>query len=512
MPQHQQYDLVIIGGGINGTGIARDAAGRGYSVLLCERDDLASHTSSSSSKLIHGGLRYLEHYAFGLVSKALAEREVLLRAAPHIIWPLRFIMPHDKSLRPAWLIRIGLFLYDWLAFGKRKLLPGSKGIKLNKHLAGAALQDQYIKGFEYSDAWVQDARLVVLNAMDAAEHGAEIQTRTACMDAQRGASGWTVQLQSSVDGSVHKVQSRCLVNAAGPWVSSFLDDVSHIHSHHQLRQIKGSHIVVPKIFSHDYAYIFQNIDKRIVFAMPYEGDYTLIGTTELNYPNNDSKPQITTDEVSYLCSAVNRYFKKPVTADQVVWSYAGVRPLVEDSSGSASEATRDYILDLDTDGATLLSVFGGKITTYRKLAEEVMDMLGPVLGNHNPAWTGDNALLPGGDIAQADFTRFVAGFRHQHPWLPEDLALRLAHAYGTRVVYLIDGARDLDGLGEHLGDDLYAAEIIYLIQQEWAITTEDILWRRSKLGLHVSKETVTRLENWLKSYFNNTAVMGIKTG
>ncbi|HXH02250.1 MAG TPA: glycerol-3-phosphate dehydrogenase [Candidatus Competibacteraceae bacterium] len=496
MEAKQDVDLLIVGGGINGAGIARDAAGRGLSVLLCEQHDLANHTSSASSKLIHGGLRYLEHYEFRLVGKALAEREVLLRAAPHIIWPLRFVMPHEANLRPAWLIRLGLFLYDWLDFGKRKLLPGSQGIDLRRHPAGKPLQARLTKGFEYSDCWVQDARLVVLNALDAAERGAIILTRTRCIAARREGDRWLATLEQD-GGARLQVRARALVNAAGPWVARFLDDTLKLPRRHAMRLVKGSHIVVPRLFEHAYAYIFQNPDKRIVFALPYEGQYTLIGTTDVMYSGDPARVAISPEETQYLCDTVNRYFQSTTRPEHVVYSYAGIRPLLEDEAGTAAAVTRDYSLDLDTQGPPLLSIFGGKITTFRKLAEEAMDQLAPLLGNRHGAWTGRDAPLPGGDIRNADFASYLAEFHRRYPWLPEGLAWRLVRNYGTRAERILAGAESLAGLGEHLGDGLYQAEVEYLIRYEWARTAEDILWRRSKLGLHVRPDTVRRLQDWL---------------
>ena len=495
-----QCDLVVVGGGINGVGIARDAAGRGLSVVLCEQDDLGSHTSSASSKLIHGGLRYLEYYEFRLVSKALAEREVVLRAAPHIVWPLRFVMPHVPTLRPAWMIRIGLFLYDHLDLGKRKLLPGSTGVNLRQHPAGAPLVSDLTKGFIYSDAWVDDARLVVLNAMDAAERGAEILTRARCVAARRADDHWQVTLRSTMDASERSIRARGLVNASGPWVSAFLDEAVELQDHLNIRQVKGSHIVVPKLFDHECAYIFQNTDKRIVFAIPYEHAYTLIGTTDLAYDGDPGSVEITEAETRYLCDLANRFFRNKITPGDVVWSYSGVRPLVDDDADDVSAITRDYVLDLDRNGAPLLSIFGGKITTFRKLAEEAVDTLTPALGIDRPAWTSSDAPLPGGDIANADFESFLSAFRSAYPWLPPDLAHRYARAYGTRAARMLDGANALSDLGDHLGDGLYAAEAEYLVRNEWAVTPEDILWRRSKLGLAVSPDTAQRLAEWMSAH------------
>ena len=489
----ERVDLLVVGGGINGTGIARDAVGRGLSVVLCERDDLASHTSSASTKLIHGGLRYLEQFEFALVGKALAEREVLLRAAPHIIWPLRFVLPHQPHLRPAWMIRIGLFLYDHLGRGRRTL-PGSRRIRFSKHVVGTPLRDEFHVGFVYSDAWVQDARLVVLNAMDAAQRGAEILTHTRCISAKKEGADWIAELESD-SGVRRTVRARALVNAAGPWAAKFLDDIAHIEHSHSLRLIKGSHIVVPKLYDHRYAYIFQQPDRRIVFAIPYERDFTLIGTTDIEYQADPSHPTIDGEETAYLCEATNRYFKRNLTPADVVWSYSGVRPLLEDKSGNASEVTRDYHIELDSSGPPLLNVFGGKLTTYRKLSEEALDLLGEALGNTKPAWTAKGPPLPGGGEFNID--ALLDDVRANRPWLSEVMAWRLVHNYGTRTRDLLGEADGLEALGEHFGSDLYQAEVDYLIRHEWATQAEDILWRRSKLGLRVSPDDVARLTAYL---------------
>lgn len=474
-------DLLIVGGGINGAAIARDAAGRGLSVVLCERGDIASHTSSASTKLIHGGLRYLEQFEFALVGKALAERKRLLRMAPHIIWPLRFVLPHQPHLRPAWMIRIGLFLYDRLGGRRSRELPGSRSVNLRKHIAGRPLREEFSRGFVYSDAWVQDARLCVLNAMDAAERGAQVWVRTACVGAERGAQHWQAQLRGP-DGALRQVRARALVNAAGPWAASFLDGIARVAHQRNLRLIKGSHIVVPRLFEHDHAYIFQQPDRRIVFAIPYEHDYTLIGTTDVDYREDPSAPRISGEEIDYLCAAASRYFQRPVLAEDVVWTYSGVRPLLDDDSDKASQITRDYVLDLDHGGAPVLSVFGGKITTARKLAEEACDTLAPLLDNRRGAWTGASKL-PGGDFPDADFEAFFEDFSLRRPWLPDPLAYRLCRNYGSRALRIVESCVRLQDLGERYGADLYRAEVDYLIDFEWARTAEDILWRRSKLGL-----------------------------
>jgi glycerol-3-phosphate dehydrogenase len=537
MAQHAiDCDVLIVGGGINGTGIARDAAGRGLSVVLCDKDDLASHTSSASTKLIHGGLRYLEQYEFGLVRKALIEREVLLRAAPHIIWPLRFVMPHDRGQRPGWMIRAGLFLYDHLA--RRELLPRSTGADLRRHPAGKPLKSGFSRGFVYSDGWVDDARLVVLNAIDAAEKGSTILTHTVCESARRHGGRWAATLRSS-SGETVDVDARCLVDATGPWAGHFLRAATHRPAGKTVRLIKGSHIVVDKLFDHPYAYIFQHPDRRIVFAIPYEHDFTLIGTTDIDYHGDADKVAIGADEVAYLCELTNRYFQRPIAPADVVWSYSGVRPLVEDEasadrrectadrrecdqrkcnataelctpvgrrrkSTAASEVTRDYRLELDTDGAPLLSVFGGKITTFRRLAEEAVDLIAPCLSNHNAGWTAD-ACLPGGDLFGArptnksvlEFDRYVQGLQQQYGWLAPELVARYARAYGTRIHTLLSGRTSIADMGREIAPQLFETEAAYWMQHEWATCAADMLWRRSKLGLHLPKDTERKLDAWI---------------
>ncbi len=499
MTQRNRYDLLVVGGGINGAGIARDAAGRGLSVVLCEQDDLASHTSSASTKLIHGGLRYLEYKEFGLVRKALQERETLLRAAPHIMWPLRFVMPHMPNLRPAWLIRIGLFLYDHLA--KRELLPGSRGIDMRRHPAGTPLVDSIRRGFVYSDGWVDDARLVVLNALDAKERGAEILTRTKLVSAERTNGEWEARLRHA-DGSIRVVRARAVANAAGPWVGEVLHGALGRGAQHSVRLVKGSHIVTARLFDHDHAYIFQNPDKRIIFAIPYERDFTLIGTTDVEYTSDPAKVAIDRDETQYLCESINRYFKRKISPADVRWTYSGVRPLLEDAdAANASAITRDYRLEMDDGaGAPLLSVFGGKITTFRKLAEEAGDLLCRALDSAAPAWTA-GAALPGGDIAGAKFDAFAAAFAQRHPWLPADLARRYARAYGTRAAQVVRDATSLAGLGAAIAPGIYDAELRYLRDVEWATCAQDVLWRRSKLGLHVEPGTLDDVTAALDAWF-----------
>lgn len=509
-------DVLIIGGGINGCGIARDLAGRGWRVMLCEKDDLASHTSSSSTKLIHGGLRYLEYYEFSLVRKALQEREVLLKSAPHIMWPLRFVMPHDPSTRPAWMIRIGLFLYDHLA--KREVLPGSRGIDLRTHVAGKPLKPLFKRGFVYSDGWVDDARLVLLTALDARARGAEVFTRTRCTRAQRAADGWTATLEGP-DGT-RTVRARAVVNAAGPWAESFLRGVAHsAHGESMatksLRLVKGSHLVVKRLFEHDHAYIFQSPDRRIIFAIPYQDDFTLIGTTDIELQGDDpGAAKIGEDEIAYLCEQVSRYFEKPVTPADVVWTYSGVRPLLDDASGDPSAVTRDYLLESNTTGAPLLSVWGGKITTFRKLAEDAADEVGKMLGQdrtQRPAWT-DGAFLAGGDLSawigphvkgarpDAEFERFVAAVQARHPWLDAALARRLARAYGARIAELIGDATAMDDLGAAVAPGLHERELRFMQDFEWVQTGDDALWRRSKLGLHYTPAQRAAVGAWLQAH------------
>ena len=487
------YDLLVVGGGINGAGIARDAAGRGLRTLLCEQHDLASHTSSASTKLIHGGLRYLEFYDFKLVRKSLREREIVLTSAPHICWPLRFVLPHDEHLRPAWMIRAGLFLYDHLA--RRRFLPGSQGVNLRRHPAGQPLEAGYTKGFVYSDAWVDDARLVILSAKDAAEHGATVLTRTRCARLVRHADRWLATLEKT-DGSTLEIEARGVINATGPWVDRFLDGATPLPARHHPRQVKGSHIVVPKLFEHDFAYIFQGADGRIVFAIPYEGDYTLIGTTEMDYSGDLSTPAIAESEIEYLVTMANRYFSSDLVRKDVVWTFAGLRPLLADPKDRATSVTRDYVLDLNTDGAPLLSIYGGKLTTYRKLAEDVLDLVAPGLGCTAPHWTA-GTVLPGGDMPDADFEAYLKSLAARHSWVPEQLLRRYARTYGTRAERLLQGTAAVADLGEEVLPGLHAREIEYLRREEWAVTAEDILYRRSKLALHVPADGAARLDAWL---------------
>ncbi len=488
-----KYDLLVVGGGVNGAGVARDAAGRGLRTLLCEQHDLAAHTSSASTKLIHGGLRYLEFYDFRLVRKSLREREIVIESAPHIVRPLRFVLPHDAHLRPAWMIRAGLFLYDHLA--RRRRLPGSEGVDLRRHPAGAPLDPRYTRGFVYSDAWVDDARLVVLTAMDARAHGARILTRTRCARLERDGDLWLATLVRA-DGRETQVEASAVVNATGPWVDRFLDSSTPMPARRHPRIVKGSHIVVPRLFDHEFAYIFQAPDRRIVFAIPYEREYTLIGTTERDYQGDLATPGIEMPEVDYLLGMANRYFRRDLARTDVRWSFAGLRPLLADPADIATSVTRDYVLDVEDRGPPLLSIYGGKLTTYRRLAEDVLDMLAVRLGWSRQHWTA-GAVLPGGDIAGADFGAFLHELRKKYPRIPATLLGRLAAAYGTRVDSLLGVARSPLELGEEVLPGLHQREIEYLRSEEWAVTAEDILYRRSKLALHLPADAAARLDDWL---------------
>ena len=488
-------DILVIGGGINGVGIARDAAGRGLSVVLCEKDDLAQHTSSASTKLIHGGLRYLEYYDFLLVRHALQEREILLKSAPHIIWPLRFLLPHHSELRPRWLIRLGLFLYDHI--GGRKLLPGSWGVELSKHVGGGPLKPEFSYAFEYSDCWVQDARLVVLNARDAQQRGAKILTRTKCTALERQKDHWIVTLEDCRNNQVTKMQVRGVVNASGPWVKQTLDLDVTTHTENDVRLVKGSHIVVPRMFDHDYPYIFQHADGRVMFAIPYEQDFTLLGTTDIEVCDDPNNVVIDEAEIAYIIDAINEYFEKPVKREDVIWSYSGVRPLFDDESKNASKVTRDYVLQLDDKGPPILSVFGGKITTFRKLSEQVVDMLKQPLAFRTPAWTA-GAALPGGNIANADFAAFQNRCRERYAWLEESVLKDYTRNYGTEIDRLLQDCSQMGDLGVNFGGGLYEREVTYLIENEWAETIDDILWRRSKKGLRVPETSIVDLKSFME--------------
>ncbi|WP_436661051.1 glycerol-3-phosphate dehydrogenase [Acinetobacter sp. P1(2025)] len=492
------YDIAVIGGGINGVGIAADAAGRGLSVFLCEKDDLASHTSSASSKLIHGGLRYLEHKEFRLVREALAEREVLLAKAPHIIRPMRFIMPHRPHLRPAWLIRTGLFFYDHL--GKREKLLGSNNVYFKDD---SPLNSAITRGFEYSDCAVDDSRLVVLNAMHAREKGADIVTRTRCLSAQRVEDYWVVELENA-QGSF-KIKAKALVNAAGPWVAQFIKQDLQLKSPYGIRLIQGSHIVVPKLYDGDKAFIMQNDDRRIVFAIPYLDQYTMIGTTDREYQGDPSKVQITQAETDYLLEVSNAHFKKQLTQADIIWTFAGVRPLCDDESDNPSAITRDYTLALSQethDQAPLLSVFGGKLTTYRKLAESAMHQLNPFFPEMKESWTASEALPGGENMASAE--QLAKEIRAQITDVSESLAKRWATSYGSRIWNILGESVSIDQLGLSFGHGLFAKEVDYLCRFEWVTTSEDILWRRSKLGLVFAQNEIDRLDAYLSNKPNHT--------
>ena len=495
------YDIAIIGGGINGCGIARDAAGRGLSVMLCEMNDLASGTSSWSTKLIHGGLRYLEYYEFRLVREALMEREVLWRIAPHVIHPLRFVLPHHQGLRPVWLLRLGLFLYDHL--GGRKKLPSTRTLDLRRDIAGKPLvAGRYVRGFEYSDCAVDDARLVVLNARDAADRGADIRVRTRVVEARPSDAGWQVGLEDRRTGERSAIQAKVLVNAAGPWVHGVLADEIGLKARADVRLVQGSHIVVPKLYEHDRAYIFQNADGRIVFAIPYQGDFTLIGTTDRDYRGDPAKVTISPEEIDYLCAAVNDYFIRPVNPTDVVWAYSGVRPLYDDGASEAKAATRDYVLEVDTSGnAPVLSIFGGKITTYRRLAEAALARIAEYLptATVRAGWTA-KAALPGGEFAVSALEEQVAALLRDHPYLTRRHAERLVHAYGTRASLMLAGAAGKSDLGADFGATLFEREVRYLIEHEWARTADDVVWRRSKLGLKMSSAEIAALDRWLQAH------------
>ncbi|MEL6476082.1 MAG: glycerol-3-phosphate dehydrogenase [Pseudomonadota bacterium] len=515
----QISDLFVIGGGINGCGIARDAAGRGLSVTLAEMADLGHATSSASTKLFHGGLRYLEFFEFRLVRESLIEREVLLRAMPHISWPMRFVLPYHRDMRfegdtptgrllsrvmpwmkgrrPSWLIRLGLFLYDHL--GGRKILPGTRGLDLTRDPAGTPLQDRFRRAFEYSDCWVEDSRLVALNARDAGERGAEILTRTKVLGATRQDDHWVLELEDLETGSRHRRHARMLVNAGGPWVEDVLRAKARLNSPAKVRLVRGSHIVTHKLFDHDKAYFFQGEDGRIIFAIPYETDFTLIGTTDAEHPDPETPVVCTPEERDYLLTFASRYFARPVTAEDIVWTYAGVRPLYDDGAKSATAATRDYVLTLDeTGGAPVLNVFGGKITTYRKLAEHALEKIVPFFPQARPAWTA-GAPLPGGAFPVDGVDRLVAELAEAHPFLTPSWALRLVRAYGCEAKDLLAGASVPDDLGPGFGATLTGREVAWLMGREFARTADDVLWRRSKLGLRVTEEERAALDAWMAS-------------
>ncbi|TKI04148.1 glycerol-3-phosphate dehydrogenase [Martelella alba] len=489
-------DLIVIGGGINGAGIAADAAGRGLSVLLLEADDLACATSSASSKLIHGGLRYLEHYEFRLVSEALAEREVLLKMAPHLAFPMRFQLPHRPHLRPAWMIRLGLFLYDHL--GKRTSLPGSKGIRFG---ADSALKPSIKRGFEYSDCWVDDARLVVANAQEVVAKGGEVRTRTKVTRAWRDGGLWHVEAMDTLTGKTLTWQAKGLANATGPWVKAFIDDGLKLPSQYGIRLIKGSHIVVPRVHNGRHAFILQNEDHRIVFVIPWMDAFSIIGTTDVEYHGDPRSVHIDDSETDYLLDVFNAHFKKSLSREDIVWSYSGVRPLCDDESDSPQAVTRDYTLAVtDEHGkAPLLSVFGGKLTTYRKLAEHALDKLAKYYPDASGAWTR-NQVLPGGDL-RGDRDDYAAGLRRKYPFLTESLARRYSRTYGSRSEKLLTGINGLSDMGEHFGHELYEAELNYLVANEWAVALDDVIWRRTKLGMWLDDGQKEHIADWLAQHY-----------
>ena len=519
------YDLLVIGGGINGCGIARDAAGRGMSVALAEMNDFGSATSSSSTKLFHGGLRYLEYFEFRLVRESLIERETLLRAMPHISWPMRFVLPYHKSMRfdsttpttkllgvlmpwlkggrPAWLIRLGLFLYDNL--GGRKILPGTTSLKLSGTREGAALDQKFERAFEYSDCWVEDSRLVILNARDAEARGATIMARQKVVSADVEEGVWHVTIEDTETGTTQVVTAKMVVNAAGPWVGDVLRNTLKSNAQGGVRLVRGSHIVTKRLFDHDKCYFFQGKDGRIIFAIPYETDYTLIGTTDAEHAGADAKPVCTPEEQSYLIAFINEYLAKPISDADVIWTYSGVRPLYDDGATSATAATRDYVLELDNSrGAPSLNIFGGKITTYRRLAESAMEKVKTVFPELPEPWTAGVAL-PGGDFAVDGVDALCQELKTAFPFLNDRWALRLVRAYGTDAKDMLGNAQTLADLGEDFGATLTEREIRWLMQREYARSADDVLWRRSKLGLRFSKEQVARLDAWMQNALQSDA-------
>ena len=489
------FDLIVVGGGVNGAGIARDAIGRGLSVLLVEKDDLAQGTSSRSGKLVHGGLRYLEYYEFRLVREALIEREVLLNAAPHIIWPMRFVLPHSPEQRPAWLIRLGLLLYDHL--GGRKKLPPTRALDLRSAPEGAAIRKEFQRAFEYSDCWVDDARLVVLNALDVKQRGGEVRLRTALISARRESDGWSVTLADSAADTIVSARGKALVNAAGPWVENVLRSAGG-NAENRVRLVKGSHLITRKFWQGEQAYFLQNRDGRVIFVNPYEGDLCLIGTTDIPFDGKAEDVRIAPEEVDYLLDVVNRYFVTQLEPADVIDSFSGVRPLFDDNAANPSAVTRDYFFDIAASSgvAPMLSVFGGKITTYRKLAEHALDRLKPYFLKMGPAWT-KRAVLPGGELPGADFDAWLAGFRAHNIWLPSDIALGYARRYGARAAAVLGGAKSLSDLGRHFGGGLYEREARFLMAEEWATTAEDIITRRTKHALHMTGPERDSFAAWI---------------
>ena len=496
-PSAEPLDLVVVGGGVNGAGIARDAAGRGWRVLLLEAGDLAGATSSRSSKLIHGGLRYLEYYEFRLVRESLQERETLLRSAPHLVTPLRFVLPHHDGLRPAWMLRAGLFLYDHI--GGRRSLPGTTTVDLRRDPLGAPLRQEFRRGFAYSDCWVDDARLVALLAVDARERGARVLTRTAFTGARRTGALWRVRFTGE-DGATEEVAARAVVNAAGPWVDEVLRSTgANAPGGHKVRLVKGSHVVLPKLYDGGQCYTLQGADGRVIFTIPYQSHWTLVGTTDVPFEGDPREVRISEEETAYLCRFLGDYFTRPVAPDEVAWSYSGVRPLADSGQVNASAVTRDYAFDLDAPegAAPSLSVFGGKLTTFRKLAEHALRDLGRALGDARPAWTG-RGKVPGGDLPGDSLARFVRAVRRERPWLPPDTARRMAMAYGSRLPRVLDGASSWADMGRDFGAGLTEREAEWMRADEWAKRAEDVLWRRSKLGLHMTPDQRDAFAAWFE--------------
>ncbi|MBV1774424.1 glycerol-3-phosphate dehydrogenase [Burkholderiaceae bacterium DAT-1] len=497
----REVDVLVVGGGINGVGIANHLAALKLDVLLVEQADLASATSSASSKLIHGGLRYLEYGEFRLVREALNEREVLLGMAPHLIWPLTFVLPHMAHLRPAWMIRAGLFLYDHL--GGRKRLPASRSIQFQRHAYGEPLMSSIHKGFTYADCWADDARLVVANAIQLRERGGEVRTRTKLIRAQRMSDGWVCTLKTTSE--TEQVKARALVNAGGPWVSQIVSEQLQLPSRDSIRMVKGSHIVVPRLHDGPQAYILQQSDQRIVFVLPYEHEFSLIGTTDEAYEGDPAQASCSDEEVSYLCNALAPYFKHPPDPRDVVWRYSGVRPLHDDDAGNPSAVSRDYVLRLDTSGAPVLSVFGGKLTTYRQLSMQAAEMLGEAMQIPVHAIRQAPENLPGGDI-NCEFESFLQQCAQRWPWLDAPVLQRMAHQYGSRLEQVLSGAHDVADLGEHWGAGLYSREVAYLVVHEWASHPDDVLWRRTKCGLHMGELARRRFTDAFTSHFMPLAV------
>jgi len=490
------FDLIVVGGGINGVGIARDAAGRGLKVLLCEKDDLAQGTSSRSGKLVHGGLRYLEYYEFRLVREALIEREVLLRSAPHIIWPMRFVLPHSPEQRPAWMIRVGLFLYDHL--GGRRVLPPTRSVDLATAPEGDPLRKKFKRAFEYSDCWVDDARLVALNAVDLRNRGGMVLTRTPLVSARRQGDKWRIDLRSLRDGRPLAAAGKVIVNAAGPWVEDVLRRAGR-NTENRVRLVKGSHIVTRKFWSGDQAYLLQHTDKRVIFVNPYEGDLALIGTTDIPFHGRAEDVRADGAEIEYLLSVIDRYFEDAPKAGEIIYSFSGVRPLFDDKAANPSAVTRDYVFDIEAPSgqAAMLSVFGGKITTYRKLAEHALKKLSPFFPQMTGPWTS-HAPLPGGDIPGADFALFLSELRRRRPWLPEQIAYGYARRYGARVEDLLVGAKSVGDLGRPFGGTLYEREARFLAKNEWALSAEDVLERRTKHFLHLTESERADFTAWFE--------------